>query len=171
MSDKINLNIGIERRSHFINSNDNNFTYYENNAPSHKKREIVLTLLYFPISILFMELVVKLSVGFSLVDGALFTAIFSLVPACVLTVVSSIFKNGRVNRLIACILTAVLAIWYSAQIVYNNVFGTFFVINSISRGGAGQALNSVDMIFTALKSRIFFYSSYVFAACVLHYFR
>lgn len=156
MSDKINLNIGIERRSHFINSNDNNFTYYENNAPSHKKREIVLTLLYFPISIFFMELVVKLSVGFSLVDGALFTAIFSLVPACVLTVVSSIFKNGRINRLIACILTAVLAIWYSAQIVYNNVFGTFFVINSISRGGAGQALNSVDMIFTALKSRIFF---------------
>ena len=156
MSDKINLNIGIERRSHFINSNDNNFTYYENNAPSHKKREIVLTLLYFPISILFMELVVKLSVGFSLVDGVLFTAIFSLVPACVLTVVSSIFKNGRINRLIACILTAVLAIWYSAQIVYNNVFGTFFVINSISRGGAGQALNSVDMIFTALKSRIFF---------------
>ena len=72
-----------------------------------------------------MELVVKLSVGFSLVDGALFTAIFSLVPACVLTVVSSIFKNSRINRLIACILTAMLSIWYSAQIVYNNVFGTF----------------------------------------------
>ena len=156
MPTQINLSNSFVRRNHFINSNDNNFTYYENNAPSHKKRELVLTLLYFPISILCMELVVKLSVGFSLVDGALFTTIFSLVPACVLTVVSSIFKNGRINRLIACILTAILAIWYSAQIVYNNVFGTFFVINSISRGGAGQALNSVDMIFTALKSRILF---------------
>lgn len=156
MPNQINSNSGFERRSHFINSNDNNFTYYENNAPTHKKRELVLTLLYFPISILFMELVVKLSVGFSLVDGALFTAIFSFVPVCVLTVVSSIFKNSRINRLIACILTAMLSIWYSAQIVYNNVFGTFFVINSISKGGAGQALNSVDMIFTAIKSRIFF---------------
>lgn len=156
MPNQINSNSGFERRSHFINSNDNNFTYYENNAPTHKKRELVLTLLYFPISILFMELVVKLSVGFSLVDGALFTVIFSLVPACVLTVVSSILKNSRINRLIACILTAMLSIWYSAQIVYNNVFGTFFVINSISKGGAGQALNSVDMIFTAIKSRIFF---------------
>ena len=156
MPNQINSNNGFERRSHFINSNDNNFTYYENNAPTHKKRELALTLLYFPISILFMELVVKLSVGFSLVDGALFTAIFSFVPACVLTVVSSIFKNSRINRLIACILTAMLSIWYSAQIVYNNVFGTFFVINSISKGGAGQALNSVDMIFTAIKSRIFF---------------
>lgn len=156
MSTQINLSNGFERRNHFIDPNENNFSYYENNTPSHKKRELVLTLLYFPISILFMELVVKLSVGFSLVDGAIFTAIFSLVPACVLTVVSSIFKSGRINRLIACILTAILAIWYSAQIVYNNVFGTFFVINSISRGGAGQALNSVDMIFTAIKSRIFF---------------
>ena len=98
MPNQINSNNGFERRSHFINSNDNNFTYYENNAPMHKKRELVLTLLYFPISILFMELVVKLSVGFSLVDGALFTAIFSLVPACVLTVVSSIFKNRTLRR-------------------------------------------------------------------------
>lgn len=156
MTYQFNSDNPFVRRSHFINSNDNNFTYYQNNAPSHKIRELVLTLLYFPISILFMELVVKLSVGFSLTDGALFTTIFSLVPACVLTVVSSIFNNSKVNRLIACILTAILAIWYSSQIVYNNVFGTFFVINSISRGGAGQALNSVDMIFTALKSRIFF---------------
>lgn len=156
MTYQFNSDNAFVRRSHFINSNDNNFTYYQNNAPSHKIRELVLTLLYFPISILFMELVVKLSVGFSLTDGALFTTIFSLVPACVLTVVSSIFNNSKVNRLIACILTAILAIWYSSQIVYNNVFGTFFVINSISRGGAGQALNSVDMIFTALKSRIFF---------------
>lgn len=156
MINQINSGNGFERRNHFINSNENNFTYYENNTLSHRKRELVLTLLYFPVSILLMELVVKLSVGFSLVDGVLFTALFSLVPACVLTAVSSIFKNGRINRLIACILTAILAIWYSAQIVYNNVFGTFFVINSISRGGAGQALNSVDMIFTAIKSRIFF---------------
>lgn len=156
MTYQFNSDNAFVRRSHFINSNDNNFTYYQNNAPLHKIRELVLTLLYFPISILFMELVVKLSVGFSLTDGALFTTIFSLVPACVLTVVSSIFNNSKVNRLIACILTAILAIWYSSQIVYNNVFGTFFVINSISRGGAGQALNSVDMIFTALKSRIFF---------------
>lgn len=156
MTYQFNSDNAFVRRSHFINSNDNNFTYYQNNNPSHKIRELVLTLLYFPISILFMELVVKLSVGFSLTDGALFTTIFSLVPAFVLTVVSSIFNNSKVNRLIACILTAILAIWYSSQIVYNNVFGTFFVINSISRGGAGQALNSVDMIFTALKSRIFF---------------
>ena len=96
MPNQINSNNGFERRSHFINSNDNNFTYYENNAPSHKTSEHVLTLIYFPISVLFMELSVKLSVGFSLVDGALFTAIFSLVPACVLTVVSTIFKNGRI---------------------------------------------------------------------------
>lgn len=150
------LYTAFERRSHYINSDDNNFTYYENNTLLHKKREIVLTLLYFPISILFMEFMVKLSAGFSLTDGAIFTALFSLVPACVLTFVSSIFQNGRINRLISCILTACLAIWYSAQIVYNNVFGTFFVINSISKGGAGQALNSADMIFTAIRSRILF---------------
>lgn len=156
MPNQISSNSGFERRSHFINDDKNNFTYYKNNTPAYGKRELVLTLLYFPISIFIMELAVKLSVGFSLIDGALFTAIFSLVPACVLTVVSSIFKSSRINRFIACILTIMLSVWYSAQIVYNNVFGTFFVINSISKGGAGQALNSIDMIFTAIKSRIFF---------------
>ena len=46
MSNQITSNNGFERRSHFINSNDNNFTYYENNAPTHKTRELVLTLLH-----------------------------------------------------------------------------------------------------------------------------
>ena len=40
--------------------------------------------------------------------------------------------------------------------IYYNVFGTMVVVSSVTNGGAGQAFNSIDMIMTAITSRIVF---------------
>lgn len=146
----------IVRRSHFIKNNKENFTYYEPQVQKPSTKSILLTLLYFPISVLFMELMVKFSSGLNVSDGLWFTIIFSIFPSCLFTVIASFFNSERVNRGIAFGVSLVLSVYYNVQVVYYNVFGTFLVINSISNGGAGQALNSVDMILTAIKSRIIF---------------
>lgn len=65
-------------------------------------------------------------------------------------------KRRGVNRGIATVLTAVLTIWYGVQMIYYNVFGTMVVVSSVTNGGAGQAFNSIDMIMTAITSRIVF---------------
>ena len=68
----------------------------------------------------------------------------------------SFSKRRGVNRGIATALTAVLTIWYGVQMIYYNVFGTMVVVSSVTNGGAGQAFNSIDMIMTAITSRIVF---------------
>lgn len=147
---------GYLRRNHFVNKDNKNYTYYETPPKPKKHGGLLVPLLFFSISVLWMEFWVKISAGLSVAGGAAFTALFSALIACFLTLLSTLFKNEKANRIIACALTAVFSVWYSAQAVYNNVFGTFFVINSIYKGGAGQALNSSDMIFTAIKSRFIF---------------
>ncbi len=144
------------RRTHFVDGKQNDFTYYEQ-TPKTEKRKIKLpSFLYFPIVIMWMELAVKLSAGFSILDGLFFTTVFTISLSCILTLLCTLFKSEKVNRRIAIAVIAFLAIWYSAQLVYNNVFGTFFVISSIANGGTTQALNSIDMIITAIASRIVF---------------
>lgn len=140
------------RRSHYL-GNKNNFSYYSTNK---KSPPAWTTLLYFPIAILWMEFVIKFAVGLSFFGGLFYTFMFTLPLSAMLTVVCTLSKSAKLNRRISLIITAVFSIWYCVQIVYNNVFGTFLVITSITNGGTGQALNSIDMIFTSILNRLFF---------------
>ncbi|MEE1318695.1 MAG: hypothetical protein UHD05_04220, partial [Ruminococcus sp.] len=150
------MNEIVTRKNHFINSSKNIYEKFDESFYVTKKSRRLLTILYFPIVIMWMEIMVKLSSGFSVFGGFFFTLIFTIPISCILTILFTISKSEKVNRRIAFGITAFLAVWYCAQLVYNNVFGTFFVINSITNGGTGQALNSVDMILTAIRSRFFF---------------
>lgn len=161
-----NNNLVSSRRRHFINS-DYGFgadytvgNTFNNNFKSRnrrgKKLGKILSLIYFPLLLLWLESLVKLSSGLSVFSGLLFTNLFSVPVGLLLMCLSTAAKNSRINRITAYSFNGILSVWYCAQLVYNNVFGTFFVINSITRGGTTQALNSVDMIMTALASRWLF---------------
>lgn len=81
---------------------------------------------------------------------------FTLPLSLLFTVICTISKNSRLNRGIALGITSVFSIWYSSQVIYYNVFGTFMVVSSITNGGTGQAFNSFDMIATAIGKKLFF---------------
>ncbi len=151
-------NDGFTRRSHYIgyenSENKGDFEYYNTEKP--KKDFNFLSWLYFPIAILWMEFFVKLSCGFSLADSALFTCLFTIPLSIILTLLCTLTKSQRLNRGLSMFFTTVFAIWYNVQIVYYNVFGTFLIVSSITNGGTAQALNSVDMILTAIQSRLFY---------------
>ena len=140
------------RRSHYL-GNKNNFSYYNTNKKSPPRWS---TLLYFPIAILWIEFVIKFAVGLSFFGGLFYTILFTIPLSAVLTVICTLSKSPTLNRRISLTITAVFSIWYCVQIVYNNVFGTFLVITSITNGGTGQALNSIDMIFTSILNRLVF---------------
>lgn len=146
------------RRNHYVNGemtvDKSNFNYYDFEKPIPKRHW--LTLLYFPIVMFWMEFMVKLSANSVTLSGMFFTLLFTLPIAGVLTFICTLTKSRKANRIFASSFTSVLAIWYGTQIVYQNVFGTYLVVNSITNGGAKQALNSTDMILTAILSRIIF---------------
>lgn len=90
---------------------------------------------FFPISIFYCELWLRLFSGemffnFGLVTVALFSVFFGLVAQFV-----SCNKNGG---LIA--VQALLSLWYSVQLVYHNIFGTYMILYSLK--GADQIAES-----------------------------
>lgn len=140
---------------------DNNYAKTGNKSDNtekalNSKRHIFLTVLYFPIAVLWMEFSLKLASGLPVADGIFYTIMFSVPVASLLALLCTLFGNSRINRYISIGITAVFSIWYSAQMLYYNVFGTFMVVNSIANGGTQQAFNSIDMIMTAIKSKLLY---------------
>lgn len=154
----MNLSNNYSRRNHYVNCetivDKSNFNYYNYEKPIPKRHW--LTLLYFPLVIFWMEFMVKLSANAVTLNGMFMTLLFTLPISAVFTLICTLTKSRKANRVFASVFTAILAIWYGTQIVYHNVFGTYLVVNSITNGGAKQALNSTDMILTALLSRLVF---------------
>lgn len=138
-------------RSHYIGKKTDNMP-----KSASKKAHNLMTVLYFPIAVLWMEFFLKLASGLSVVNGIFYTALFSIPVAFLLTLLCTITKKSRLNRGFALGFTVIFSIWYSAQVLYYNVFGTFMVVSSIMNGGTHQAFNSFDMIMTAIQSKLFF---------------
>lgn len=144
---------GYSRKKHFFSSEPKRDTQ---NLFCKKTPQSWTTMLYFPIAIFWMEMILKLATGLSVFGGFFFTLLFTIPLSLVLTVVCTISGRSKLNRCISLGITAVFAIWYSTQVVYNNVFGIFMVVSSITNGGTGQAFNSIDMIMTSIWNKLFF---------------
>lgn len=154
-------NSGLSRRNHYVGQpaikvGSSNFDYYRKPEKSHGFAKRVAFFAYFPLLILWLETDLKIASGFDVLGGFAFTFLFTIVLSAVLVLLCSFSKRRGVNRGIATVLTAVLTIWYGVQMIYYNVFGTMVVVSSVTNGGAGQAFNSIDMIMTAITSRIVF---------------
>lgn len=154
-------NSGFSRRNHYVGQpavkvGSSNFDYYRKPEKSHGFAKRVAFFAYFPLLILWLETDLKIASGFDVLGGFAFTFLFTIVLSAVLVLLCSFSKRRGVNRGIATVLTAVLTIWYGVQMIYYNVFGTMVVVSSVTNGGAGQAFNSIDMIMTAITSRIVF---------------
>lgn len=155
-------NTGWSRRNHYVgtpaktvHSRPDKFNDY-NYKNQHGTLKRVAFYLYFPLMILWLEFDLKFASGFDVVGGIGFTALFSVLFASVLLLLSSFAKRKAINRAVSIILTVLFTIWYGVQMIYYNVFGTMVVVSSVTNGGAGQAFNSIDMIMTAVLSRIVF---------------
>lgn len=141
------------RRNHYVGLRADNYSYYES---QHSSASNWSTFLYFSLMVLWIEFVTKFAVDLFTFDGIIFTVLFSL-PLSAFFVLCCTFSNSiKLNRRISLAITTIFSIWYCVQIVYHNVFGTFLVVTSITNGGTGQALNSVDMIMSSVLNRIVF---------------
>ena len=92
-------------------------------------------LVFYPLSILWMECVVKYWCFGHLGDRGLgYTILFS-VPAGLLCALFCSLGEWKINRRIATILMSLLAAWYMIQTVYYTVFKTFLVLDTLTMAG------------------------------------
>ena len=95
---------------------------------------------YFPLSLLYWELLLKLWCFDALpTRGLVLTALFSLAAGCLLTFLCAL-RPGNFQRRLTNYLLIACAVLFCTQAVYFKIFKTFLSLNSL--GGAGTVLSS-----------------------------
>lgn len=110
-------------------------------------------ILFFPISIIYMEIVFKISVFKTVFNiGLLYILLFSLPIGIILFILSTFSNNKKVNFYFALTSTVMLTLIFIVQVVYNQVFTTFFALFSLN--GAGQVLQFWHEIIIAISKNV-----------------
>ena len=109
-----------------------------------------LNLLWFPLSLLWQEMVVKVYCFGRMFDrGLLYTCLFTLALGCLFSLVCLLIPPRR-RWLVAMLFGAVTTLWYMVQVVYYTIFKTFLVLYSFS--GAGQAMQFWKDILSGMRT-------------------
>jgi len=97
-------------------------------------------LLFFPLSILWMECVLKFwTLGSPFGRGGLYTALFSAAIGLLLAFFSTL-GGVKVNKIVSAVLMTLVTVWFMANCVYFTIFKAFPALDSL--GMAGDAVGS-----------------------------
>ncbi len=103
------------------------------------------------LSIVYMEIILKLFTCQVFFDsGLLVMPLFSVLPALILSCICSRLKPKTAKWVTFSVLAA-FAVLYSAQLIYHNFFGSYFIFYSLAAGGAGQ-ITGDGMLGNTLKA-------------------
>lgn len=105
-------------------------------------------MIFFPLLMMYLEYSFHVAV-FGTIDLALlYPCIFGAAIGMLLAVLTTIFKN-RGNAVLSYVIVVVSTVYYIAQMLYYNIFNTFFGLTSIT--GAKNALEFKAELFGAMK--------------------
>ena len=83
----------------------------------------------FELILLYFELLFKfINFGFNFNITFLYTILFTIIVSSILTIICSLFKPG-LNKTLFYIFTILLTIWFSLEIVFKQIFNTFFSLS------------------------------------------
>ncbi len=105
-------------------------------------------LIFYPVAIIYLEVVFKVAVFKNLFNSGLIYMVFYSIPAGLLLYIFSTFTKRKINRIISITLTAAITLIYIIQVVYYHVFTAFFALFSLN--GAGQVIEFWREILTAM---------------------
>ena len=112
-------------------------------------------LFFFPLSIIWCEIAFRIFIGNFFDIGLLFSVLLVIPLGIVFTVISSFFKNIKVNKGIAIALSSLIFLIFSIQTVYYNVFNKLLVIYSLTAGGAELIATEGDFLATTFVNILY----------------
>lgn len=111
-----------------------------------------LFLIYFPITIIYLEIILKLFTDTVITGvGLIFTVLFSIFFGIILTLLSNFFKSEKANRITALIISFLVFLIYGTQLVYHTIMGKFLIFYSITSGGE-QVAATDSFVLIALNN-------------------
>lgn len=115
-------------------------------SPNIKLGSFALLIFYYS-TIIFSELVIRIFSSKAFFGiGLLYIFLFSLPVALILFALSHLFSN-LVNRIVSIVAVAALLVFYASQLIYYQIFKTFYTVFSLTR--AGQA---TDFVFETMQT-------------------
>ncbi len=100
------------------------------------------SIFLFPVALVYFEIVFKIfTVGNFFSLSTLIAVLFGISYSCIGYLLSSIFKNLRLNKVITSVLLILTCLAYIVQYLIYKQFKQFYDINTMT-GGAGDALTS-----------------------------
>ncbi len=109
------------------------------------------TAVFFPLSIIYMELLLRLFSGEQFFGvGLLIIPVFSIVAGLGLCAVCS-FLNKKAARIVSGLVLAMFGVLYVTQIIYYDFFNNYLILYSIKAGGAAQLTENGIIIETLVS--------------------
>ena len=112
------------------------------------------TMFFFPATVVWLECILRLGCGQSLMNyNMFFVVLFSLSFSVVPTILSTLFTE-RFNRALAKIITATLTIWYCIQIVHFALNGTFLLFSDYTP--PEQTLSNLNAVMDTMSDKVYY---------------
>ena len=124
-------------------------------TPMQKFRKNRFWLLAFLwLSLVFVELVVRVVTSKEVFwePGMFLSMLFSILPAILIFVLSTIGKKTGVNKWIVCIAMILTYLIYASQLIYYQIFGQFFT--AVSMGNADQGFGFMTTILVTIGKNL-----------------
>ena len=125
-----------------LDYNDGYGIYVEHRVRGHD----YLTVFWFPILIMWLEFSLRIGCGEEFgFNSILYTGAFSMVAACVLTVICTF--GGRVfNLVLSNLFTFILSVWFVIQLLYQGAEGRFMRVSDFTNA-------DLSKLFSVMGSR------------------
>ncbi len=108
-------------------------------------RNLMAMLLFFPITVFYMEMVVRLNtVGLPSFNQLLNIFFFSFSFGAFISVIVTLIRNRTALRITVIALTALFALLLGSQMVYFKIFSTYYSLDSV--GMAGEAMTDFGSV-------------------------
>lgn len=144
-SNKVSHTSGNEDKG---KKNNNYWDLLKESIRGEFKKKGILSMLYFPCLLVYLELCFHLLVFKKIDSNIIYPMLMSIAMGFFLTAVTSVWKE-KINRILTIILTVILSIWFSVQLVFDHIFRTFLSLYSVGENGGDvlefwrEALNGI----------------------------
>ena len=121
-------------------------------SDSRPRRKLYTTIVYFSVLLIYLEVFFHILMFRNLKLTLIYPILFSLSFGTLLGTICRVFSR-KVNRRIMIISTVVICVLFCAEVIYRNVFQTYFALFGVLTV-AGQALDFLSIVFSTMAKSL-----------------
>ena len=116
-----------------------------------KNKGIAWRICVFPVIMIYMEYYFRMQIYENVTVGGIYPFVFAIVIGLIIAILTCMFRNLG-NRIVAYVCVSLITILYISQILYYDIFGTFYGFSSLK--GAGDAVDFSSELLLVLTANV-----------------